>query len=59
MSASPTPPAGTGRHDRAADAFISSYLRELMADDERDAPPADAGAVPLEAVTDDEPAPLL
>ena len=38
-AAMPHESVGTGnRHGRAADALISSYLRELMADDEVDSP---------------------
>jgi len=39
------PPGAANRHGRAADALISSYLRELVADDEVDAPAAESGTL--------------
>jgi hypothetical protein len=45
-AATPHEPVGAAsRHGRAADALISSYLRELVADDEVDAPAAQSGTL--------------
>jgi hypothetical protein len=62
-TSSPLPPevagAAASRHDRAADAFISSYLRELMADDEQPATAPATTAAPADGAASDEPATLL
>ena len=54
MSAAiPQEPLGTAnRHGRAADALISSYLRELVADDELDAAGAESGTPAAPAAAD-------
>ena len=65
MSTSPLSPDGAepgtaNRHGRAADAFITSYLRELMADDEpAAAAPAATAADVADVAASDEPATLL
>jgi len=41
MSALPDQPPAASRNGRAADALIASYVRELLADDELDAPRPD------------------
>jgi hypothetical protein len=41
-------PIDASRHGRAADALISSYLRELLADDELE-PPSGQPTMPLPA----------
>lgn len=50
MSALPDQPlGGASRHGRAADAFIASYVRELLTDDELDAPANAPRTEPLPA----------
>jgi len=44
-AAMPHEPLGANRHGRAADALISSYLRELVADDEVDAAATEPGTL--------------